>query len=516
MRQAVSRGLTLTQAVGATDNGNAPGDVRAVQRRLVEIGNLAAAHRESPASGAAGAIPPASLRATIAAIRGFQAGVRFWLARGSITGAITPGVVTPGDATATLLDRVSVYTATVGTTTLAFHDHVVSGATRSERGVAFVGTARPTAIPIADYRAIGLAPDQAAALELVSTLEGNFDAINTYDRALVSAGFIQFAGSRGLPPYLALFKARQPAKFRDLLQKFGIDVEFTVSGGAINAPRVVVLDPAAASVLRSAAAEAAIRDDKKLTAAIVLSGRDRDVQLTQIEAAVRDYVLPALNGTVSWGAGATAPLKSLLRSQKGMAALFDRSIQEGVAAARRRFERIVQRIVSSAGGVVPTLSQLQMREADLLAELERDLQAAADVATRIARARGALETLIRAANVAGAALAAVLARTELADARRAVQEARAGLSDVVNVTSPPGETVDTALRTMRTTLTAEESRLVLTPAPPSVVALVTALTASRQALAGVAGPVSTAAMFLARIQRIRRSNLDSGLTEDVA
>src|SRR5207245_1538855 len=228
VRESVSRGLTIAGAVGATPTGNAPEDVRAVQRRLVELDRLPASHRESPAAGATAAVPQANLPATIRALRAFQDDVRFWVRKGAVTGAITPGVAAPGDATATLLDRVSVYTIALGPTEVSFRDHVVSGVTQSEAGVMFRGTARPSAIPIADYQAVGLSAGEAAALKYVSTHEGNFDAINTYDRARVSVGFIQFAGGRGLPPYLALLKARQPAKFRALVQKLGLDVEFTV------------------------------------------------------------------------------------------------------------------------------------------------------------------------------------------------------------------------------------------------------------------------------------------------
>jgi len=529
IRESLSRGLTLTGPVGATATGNRSDDVRAVQRRLVELGKLSPSHGEDPPAGS-GPVPPERLRATIAALRALQADVRFWVSRATVSGALAPGAVAPGDATATLLDRVSVYSMTSGPTTISFRDHVVSGATRSESGVMFRGTALPSAIPVADYRAQGLdagAPGtrQAAALKFVSTQEGNFDAINTYDRALVSAGFIQFAGSRGLPSYLALLKARQPAKFRDLLQKLGIDVEFTVSRPsgtqpkpAITGARVVVLDPTGNRVLRGAAAEAAIRDDKRLTAALILSGRDRDVQLVQIEAAIRDYVRPAQNATVSWGGPGGARLGDLLRSQKGMAALFDRAIQEGLGAARRRFERVIQRLVrapdpAARSATPPALAEVQRREGDVLAELERDLQAAADLAAKLAQAQAALGRLIQAASVAGAALPELLARPELPNARRATTDARAGLPAIVNVSSPAGVPVDTTLGAMTTTLTAEESRLALTPSPPSLDALVTLLTASRRALATVAGPVSTAPTFLVRIQGIRRSTLDSGLAE---
>jgi outer membrane biosynthesis protein TonB len=513
--QTVSRGLTLSGAVGATDDGNAPDDVRVVQRRLIELGKLPESHPEGAAAGFTGAIPQAALQATIAALRNFQADVRFWTARGTISGAVTAGVVAPSDATTALLDRITVYRTSVQPHPISFRDHIVSAATRSETGVMFKGTSPPSAIPVARYQALGLTAAQAAALKLVSSHEGNFDAINTYDRAAVSVGFIQFAGGRGLPRYLALLKARQAAKFRDLLQRFGIDVEFTVVDGAIRSPRIIVLDTGRPAVLRAQDAEAAIRDDKKLTAALILSGRDRDVQLVQIEAAVRDYVLPALNGPVSWAVGHTARLGAILRSQKGMAALFDRAIQEGVEAGRRRFERVIQRVVGSADPKAPkaSLNEVQRREGDVLAELERDLQAAADVAARIARARASLDTLIAAANAPGGSLAGVLAQPELADARRALRDARTGLAGVINVTSPPRVTVEATLQAMLTTVTSEEARLALTPPPPSLAALSTALTASRPALATVAGPVSTSTMFLARIQRIRRSTLDTALTE---
>ena len=518
--QTISRGLTITGPVGATSSGNAVEDVRAVQRRLVEIGRLAATHRESPVAGATGAVPVTALAATIAALHAFQADARFFAGRRTIAGTITPGVASPGDATATLLDRISVYTMALGPTRLSFRDHVVSRATRSETGVAFPGTSSPSALPVRVFTDLGLAAGQAAALKLVSTFEGNFDAINTYDRAIVSAGFIQFAGGRGLPPYAALLKARQPARFRALLRKFGIDVEFTVSRGAIAGARLVVLDAAGTRVLRATAAETAIRDDKRLTTALILSGRDRDVQIVQIEAAIRDYVLPALNARVAPSArGGSIRLGDVLRSQKGMAALFDRAIQEGVGAARRRFERIIQRMVRAAEPRPlptppprpPTTEQLQRREGDILAEIERDLQAAADVGANPARARSSLQAVARAAGAAGAAVAALLARPELAAARRAVTDARVGLADVVNLST--GGNVDTQLAAMNATLIAEEARLAFTPPPASVADLSRSLTTSRNALEGIEGPLATAPPFLHRIQRIRRSTLDSGLAE---
>src|SRR6185295_18524741 len=98
---------------------------------------------------------------------------------------------------------------------------------------------------------------------------------------------------------------------------------------------------------------------------------------------------------VSWATGRAATLGVLLRSKKGMAAAFDRAIQEGVDTARRRFERLLQRLVRSAaptapGTPAPTVTDMQAREGDLLAEVERDLQAATDVGARMGRARSGL------------------------------------------------------------------------------------------------------------------------------
>jgi hypothetical protein len=106
----------------------------------------------------------------------------------------------------------------------------------------------------------------------------------------------------------------------------------------------------------------------------------------------------------------------------------------------------------------------------------------------------------------------VLAQPEIVAARRAIIEARSGLANVINVAPSRNVTVDATLAAMNTALTNEDTRLGLTPAPTSLDALTSTLTASREALAAVAGPVATAPMFLARIQRIRRSSLDTGRT----
>jgi len=56
----------------------------------------------------------------------------------------------------------------------------------------------------------------------------------------------------------------------------------------------------------------------------------------------------------------------------------------------------------------------------------------------------------------------------------------------------------------------------MTTAPPTLDALRETLVSSRQALATALAPVATSPMFLSRIQRIRRSTLDSSLMPEAA
>jgi hypothetical protein len=239
--------------------------------------------------------------------------------------------------------------------------------------------------------------------------------------------------------------------------------------------------------------------------------------MVQIEAAVRGYVRPVLDAIVVPGArGGRIRLGDVLRSQKALAALFDRAIQEGVEPARRRFERVIQQVIKNSERspattppVPPDTALLQRHEGDILAELERDLQAASDVSANLARTRAALQALIDAAGKTGT-VAAVLARPELATARQAIAAASAGIDEVVNAGS--GGNVDALLKAVKGTLTAEERRLSLTPPPRTTAELAQALAASRRAFDRVVGPFTAAPIFLDRVRRIRRSSLDAGLT----
>jgi hypothetical protein len=194
---------------------------------------------------------------------------------------------------------------------------------KRERVVAYVGTQRASVEPDSTFeaagRTFGLSPEAVAALRFISRHEGGFDAINTWDRARFSWGFIQFAGGYGFPPALAHFKSSSPELFRKLLGEYGVDV-LPGTGG----PVPVYVDHQSGKVLRGEDAEQAYGDDPVVIALFIRAGRITEVKQRQVEAAIRDYAVPALSETTSG-----VRLSDVLRSPKGLAALIDRKVHEG-------------------------------------------------------------------------------------------------------------------------------------------------------------------------------------------
>lgn len=546
--ETVTRGVTITSATGnvppvtvTAGTANINADVVAVQTRLVQLGHLAAGHGEAPASGVAN-VPVASLPLTIAAIRQFQTReVNYWLGRGVIAGTVTAGTVSPGDATLQLLNNITNYREVFPTgEDIRFRDFPRSPYTEHTGGTSFTGTASPSALSAADYATIGLTPDQTAALQYVSSHEGNFDALNTYDRARVSFGFIQFAGGRGLPPFMALLKSRNPTAFASMFQTYGVDVEFNVVGGRIMNPTIVVLDPTAGTVLRGTAAEAAIRDSARLSAIFIRAGRSADVQRAQVEAATRDYILPALCSSASYTAdiievldapGGTitathvgeaartfratpayttlvtagrvvertsvtsATLQTLLSSQQGLATLMDRSIQEGLGGGTARLAGAMLWVADNRG--LTNITGVAALEAAVLQQVVNDFTADIDIAAMLGRTVTALRTLKIAA--AAATVAVVIARMEANTARTEVDNA---------VMALPRKSFGASRTRLETNIPTERTQLNFAPPPATIAALRTLINGIITRLNGLTPNSTNATAMRARIRNI----LTSGLT----
>ena len=527
------QGAAITQRVGsvpdaAVQNGEANllADVVAVQQRLQELGHLAANHGEQPAADPASRLR-ARLPRTIAAIRAFQQAedITWWRrwAQGQAPqfAAFTDRVVAPGDATHMVLDGLRTHLlAMPDLPSVRERNFVRAGAaatpiTRYQYGISYVGSRLPNALPRADYAAMGLTAVQTAALQHVSAHEARFDGLNTYDVAMVSVGFIQFAGgSRGLEPCLAVMKWRAPEAFAERLQRFGVDVEYTVRDGDItdNAPDqpVVVVyppgdDPAPDTVLRGVAAERSIRNTPLLWSVLVRAGRDRELQLAQIEAATRYYVLRSLAQPARWN-GTSRPLRELLNSSRGTAILIDRAIQEGARDRAAGTVRVVaaMRKVADRDGLTD-IADVRQREAAVIVQVRDDLAADRDIARSVQAAQAGLDVLLRRCDQAGATPATVLARPESAVPRTRVDEALGRVDDKSLPTNVPAGSWLADPEALRAGLTGQRDQLALDPANPpvnTVPALRQFLRARRTALGRLVVYAANAATVLRRVQDI--------------
>ncbi len=144
-------------------------------------------------------------------------------------------------------------------------------------------------LDINSVQSVGLSWAQAKALQYVSTHEGKFDAINSYDKAIFSYGFIQFTGSSAvgasLNRLLVSMELNAPSQFARVFQRVGIDTE----GG-----NVTVLDDYG----RKRYGDDAwlyIQGNPRLYGAFIQAGFDPTLVREQLRMANSLYVQPALN-----------------------------------------------------------------------------------------------------------------------------------------------------------------------------------------------------------------------------
>ncbi|MGC8669126.1 MAG: hypothetical protein ACP5VE_13515 [Chthonomonadales bacterium] len=177
------------------------------------------------------------------------------------------------------------------------------------------------------FAGAGLTPFETHVMISVSRLEGGFDAINTYDTGVVSVGFIQFAclssGGGSLGALLLREKREAPDDFQRDFRRFGIDV--TPDG------LLVVVDPDTGAELVGQLAALKIVDDKRLTAVFQTAGAQSDTfRRTQIrEAKQRFYPADDVVNIPVAGKTLSCRVGDIIRSEAGMATLFDRKVNRG-------------------------------------------------------------------------------------------------------------------------------------------------------------------------------------------
>ena len=198
--------------------------------------------------------------------------------------------------------------------------------------------------------ALGLPVTAAKAFATVSSFEGGFDSLQTFDHSRFCWGFIQFGATGGLPRLLYRIKAADPALFGARFAAAGIDVD--ARGLETRGPH---------GPLRGAAAVHHLRGEPRLWKAFVLAADEPAVQDAQIRSAYDDYYARVLaqpvalpSGTVTWGT--LFPDDGLER-----AALFDRAVQRGAAFALDLFGRAARQARVDSPDNAPRLLDVAMQ-----------------------------------------------------------------------------------------------------------------------------------------------------------
>jgi hypothetical protein len=164
-------------------------------------------------------------------------------------------------------------------------------------------------------------------MRAVSSLEGGFDSINTYDTGYISVGFIQFttgsSGAGSLAKVLLREKQNDPSAFASDFKKYGIDV---TDKGVLD-----VYDPKSDDEEAGANAVQFVIHDKRLSAAFVHAGKTSSAfKVAQLQLAKDRYY--AGDDTITLKLGGTKTpvrVRDVVKSEAGLAILMDRKVNTG-------------------------------------------------------------------------------------------------------------------------------------------------------------------------------------------
>ncbi|MEH0155876.1 LysM peptidoglycan-binding domain-containing protein [Limibacter armeniacum] len=365
-------GKGLLGRIAADTNIHAE-DLEKVQLRLMQLGFLAEDHDENPyrlQQQTGGDIWGKNIPQTISAIRKLQDRYRlnWWVANTQRcemlgTNRFTAGVIDNGDITFKFLREFTEYELsfphpiTGQTITINFNNFVRSGYNVYYHGVGFHGNSSAESVPLSTFLELGLDENLAMAMRYISQHEGNFDAINTYDKAIFSYGFIQFAGGgRGFGPLMARMKVREPELFKMYFQDLGIDVTYTTRNGDIHKGELQLVDIHASQgqfEVSGEDAEKALRADPQLYGAFMRAAYHPAFIKCQIEQAIRAYVVPALGIKLNLNIGGQqytdVPITEIINSPMGLGFAIDMTVNKWITKTGQLFEGAIQMVANESG-----------------------------------------------------------------------------------------------------------------------------------------------------------------------
>lgn len=218
------------------------------------------------------------------------------------------------------------------------------------QGIMYAGQSQ-IELDVPTIQAVGLSVSQAKALQYVSTHEGKFDAINSYDKAIFSYGFIQFTGASAvggsLNRVLASMEAYAPAAFQQVFKQVGIDTEGT---GSMATTTVLTENGAK---LRGDDAWLYIQRNVQLYGAFIQAGFEPSLIREQLRMANELYVQPALNFKLDVTIGgihlSVPRLSDIIRSEAALTAVIALAVNQGVGGMSRILGNSVSVVATQYG-----------------------------------------------------------------------------------------------------------------------------------------------------------------------
>ena len=170
---------------------------------------------------------------------------------------------------------------------ISLYDHVDAYATVFEKGLEGKATSESKDTVRNMLEKSGLSESHKKILKTISTAEGGFTSINTWDKAVLTWGMVQWTGGdkSDLTAALTIIKEVAPDAFKKRFQKYGIDVE--------NNKLVIVSGEGTISQGKEAAK--AVGESPTLTAVMSRAGLDPDIQIAELKAASKLEIDNPLN-----------------------------------------------------------------------------------------------------------------------------------------------------------------------------------------------------------------------------
>jgi hypothetical protein len=200
--------------------------------------------------------------------------------------------------------------------------------------------------------ASGLSDSRKKILKTISQAEGGFTSVNTWDRATLTWGFVQWTGGdhTDLTAVLTIIKRVTPDVFQNRFAKYGIDI----------ANGKLVVTTGEGTAVKGDTAAGAVQASPLLTAIMSRAGMDPEIQKAEVLAA-DDYEIQrpldqrfSIKFTV---AGSHPPTKAVadirvgdvLTSEYAAGVVADQTVHGGMGSFLNPVKKALQKFVDDNG-----------------------------------------------------------------------------------------------------------------------------------------------------------------------